>query len=113
MQKKESERYNKETGKYNNQPLDPEYYKLYWKSKNEHIPCEHCGKLVGKLRMCKHVKSQQCQKTQKNQKMDQLLELEGRVFQALEILEKHLEISKTSFKSLKTLKELLLYKIIF
>ena len=97
--KKESDRYDKETGKYNNQPLDPEYYKLYWRSKNEHIPCEHCGKLVGKLRMCKHLKSQQCQRSQKNQKIEQLLELEERVFQALEILEKHLEILKISFKS--------------
>ena len=111
--KKESERYDKETGKYNNQPLDPEYYKMYWKTKNEHVPCEHCGKLVGKLRMCKHIKSQQCQRAQKAQKVDQLLQLEERVFQALEILEKHLRISKISFKSKKTLKDLLLYKIIF
>ena len=86
--KKESDRYDAETGKYNNNPLDPEYYKMYWRTKNEQIPCEHCGKLVGKLRMCKHVKSQQCQKAQKIHKMDELLELEQRVFQALEILEK-------------------------
>ena len=83
--KKESDRYDKETGKYNNQPLDPEYYKMYWRIKNEHIPCEHCGKSVGKLRMCKHLKSQKCQKIQK---VNELIQLEERVFQALEILEK-------------------------
>ena len=86
--KKESDRYDKETGKYYSGPLDPEYFKMYWRTKNEPIPCQHCGKLVGKLRMCKHVKSQQCQKAQKIHKMDELLELEQRVFQALEILEK-------------------------
>ena len=94
--KKDSDRYDKETGKYDNSPLDPEYYKMYWRLKNEQIPCEHCGKLVGKLRMCKHVKSKQCQKTQKLHKMDELLELEQRVFQALEILEK----TSRNFKNL-------------
>ena len=87
--KKESTRYDAETGKYNNNPLDPEYYKMYWRTKNEQIPCDHCGKLVGKLRMCKHIKTRQCQKVQK---IDQLIQLEESVFQALEILEKHLKM---------------------
>ena len=83
--KKESNRYDKETGKYNNSPLDPEYHKMYWRTKNEYISCAHCGKLVGKLRMCKHIKTIQCQKAQK---VDHLIQLEESVFQALEILEK-------------------------
>ena len=83
--KKESNRYDKETGKYNNNPLDPEYHKMYWRTKNEYISCAHCGKLVGKLRMCKHIKTIQCQKAQK---VDHLIQLEESVFQALEILEK-------------------------
>ena len=83
--KKESDRYDKETGKYDNRPLDPEYYKMYWRCKNEPIPCEHCGQLVAKLRMCKHIKTQKCQK---GQKINQLLQLEESLFQALEILEK-------------------------
>ena len=83
--KKESSRYDKETGKYDNSPLDPEYYKMYWRTKNEYISCAHCGKLVGKLRMCKHIKTIQCQKAQK---VDHLIQLEESVFQALETLEK-------------------------
>ena len=31
--KKESDRYDKETGKYDHSPLDPEYYKMYWRCK--------------------------------------------------------------------------------
>ena len=91
--KKISNRYDKETGKYDKRPLDPEYYEMYWRCKNEHIPCEHCGKSVAKLRMCKHIKSQKCQKSQK---VNQLLQLEDSLFQALEILEK----TSRNFKNL-------------
>ena len=31
--KKISNRYDKETGKYDKSPLDPEYYKMYWRCK--------------------------------------------------------------------------------
>jgi phage FluMu protein Com len=64
---------------------------------NEHIPCEHCGKSVAKLRMCKHIKTQKCQKSQK---VNQLIQFEESVFQALEILEKHLEISEIDLKEI-------------
>ena len=45
-------------------PKNPQYYNEYYHQHNEKIPCEFCGVLVGKRRMCKHIKSKGCQLVQ-------------------------------------------------
>ena len=58
--KRKSKRLNEETGKYNKQPNDPDYYKKYWQENNFRVKCIRCDTTVGKLRMCTHIKSQKC-----------------------------------------------------
>ena len=45
-------------------PKSPQYYNEYYHQHNEKVPCEFCGVLVGKRRMCKHIKSKGCQLVQ-------------------------------------------------
>ena len=45
-------------------PKNPQYYNEYYHQHNEKVPCEFCGVLVGKRRMCKHIKSKGCQLVQ-------------------------------------------------
>ena len=46
-EKKPSSRLDPETGKYNNNPLDPNYFKTYFqeKTKGVSVECPHCHKL--------------------------------------------------------------------
>ena len=88
--KRESSRFNKETGKYNHHPLDPDYFNKYYHARNEQIPCEHCGQIVGKLRMCKHVKSKKCMKKQLGDEYDTLMQIEDLVFKLVEIRKKNI-----------------------
>ena len=45
-------------------PKIPQYYNEYYHQHNEKIPCEFCGVLIGKRRMCKQIKSKGCQLVQ-------------------------------------------------
>ena len=67
--KKDSERFDKEAGKYNTKPSDPEYFKKYYHAHSEKVTCQFCGKLTGQFKMFRHVKSQKCLKAQQLNKM--------------------------------------------
>ena len=67
--KKDSGRFDKETGIYNTKPLDPEYFKKYYHAHSEKVTCQLCGKLTGQFKMFRHVKTQKCLKAQQNNKM--------------------------------------------
>lgn len=98
LPKGNSKRLDKETGKYNMKPLDPEYFNRYYHENNVMMPCLHCGKMVGKMRMCKHIKTKSCleaqmlappEPTDKPKKPAKYVEnFEDKV---LQILEKHLK----------------------
>ena len=55
-----SKRDDKDTDTYNNKPNDPEYFKNYWRTKNDYVKCPSCGQQAAKLRLCKHKKSMKC-----------------------------------------------------
>ena len=59
---KESTRYDKETDTYNTKPLDPEYFKKYWRSYNVVVQCDKCGRPAQKLHYARHQKSTLCKK---------------------------------------------------
>ena len=93
-----SKRFNKESGKYNRKPLDPDYFNKYYHENNVMMPCLHCGKMVGKLKMCRHIKTKSCLEAQMlsppepsdkpNKPTKYVEKFEDKV---LQILEKHLE----------------------
>ena len=58
--KYESARYDKDTGKYCRKPLDPQYFNKYYHEKNVMVPCLYCCKMVGKMKMHRHIKTQYC-----------------------------------------------------
>ena len=93
-----SKRVDKETGKYNMKPLDPEYFNKYYYENNVMMPCLHCGKMVGKLRMCKHIKTKSCLEAQmlappepSDKPRKPLKYVENFEDKVLQILEKHLK----------------------
>ena len=89
--KKESTRYNKETGKYDHRPIDPEYFNKYYHDKNSMVPCEICNKTVGSLKMYRHIKTKKCQMARRLDHYETSLKmLEEKLFQAIEILEKNI-----------------------
>ena len=54
-------------GTYNKKPLDPDYYKNYWKTKlaSVKVECPRCGTLTGKCKIARHYTTALCiQKTQ-------------------------------------------------
>ena len=59
-----STRYDKESDKYNNKPLDPEYYKQYYTKNNVLVECDGCGTHVSKLTLWRHKKSNRCKMAQ-------------------------------------------------
>lgn len=59
--KKESSRYDQETGIYNNKPLDSDYFKNYYMNNPEKYACKLCnicGKTVTQLN--RHQKTKKC-----------------------------------------------------
>jgi len=67
---------------------EPEYFNEYYHTHKQKVPCKFCGVLVGRMRMCKHVKSKKCQLHQfgcdKDLKMTQLITMEEKMFQMLD-----------------------------
>ena len=53
------------TKKKNAKPKNPQYFNEYYHAHKDKVACKFCGALVGKLRMCRHVKSKGCQLVQK------------------------------------------------
>ena len=51
--------------KKNTKPKNPQYFNEYYHAHKDKVACKFCGTLVGKLRMCKHIKSKGCQLVQK------------------------------------------------
>ena len=51
-------------GKYNNKPLDPDYYKKYWKANlaSVKVECPRCGVLTGKCQSARHYSTKVCMK---------------------------------------------------
>jgi hypothetical protein len=45
-------------------PLDPDYFNKYYQDKNIMVPCVHCNKMVGKLKMSRHFETKGCQLAQ-------------------------------------------------
>jgi hypothetical protein len=58
--KYDSARYDKDTGKYSRKPLDPQYFNKYYHENNIMVPCLYCSKMVGKMKMQRHLKTKYC-----------------------------------------------------
>ena len=59
---KESTRFDKEQNKYNNKPLDPNYFNEYYKQHSVLVECDVCGEQTHKLKLARHKKSNKCKK---------------------------------------------------
>ena len=61
------------TGKYNNNPLDPNYFKTYFqeKLKGVKVECPHCHKFRNKSKIAGHMKSSICFKNRSAPEMDE------------------------------------------
>jgi len=60
-------RHNAETGKYNNNPTDPEYYKKYYHEKlSVKVQCPLCFREVCKMKLNRHQKFSLCLKNRKD-----------------------------------------------
>ena len=60
--KEASKRYNKDTNKYDNRPLDPDYANKYYAKHRYLIQCDVCGAETKKLTVSRHKKTNKCKK---------------------------------------------------
>ena len=60
--KEASKRYNKDTNKYDNRPLDPDYANKYYANHRYLVQCDVCGAETKKLTLWRHKKTNKCKK---------------------------------------------------